>query len=416
MRRTALTICIALAIAGLQAATAFGATIWAVGDGGDGFPNDDAVASMIENRGAFDRFLYLGDIYETGTPQEWANYYHPSFGRFKPITSPTPGNHDFPNAIGGYDGYFGAQAPQNGGHWYSLDVGGWHLVSLNSEESTSGDSPQVKWLRADLAKYPGTCTIAFFHRPRYSAAPAGGDYRLDPLWAALKDHGVAILNGHHHDYQRLISPSYPDLTEFVVGTGGHFFHTVNASDTRLRAYEDAKYGALRMSLGFGRMDFQFITLDGATEDSGSIPCTPHTSTPPNGAPTAAFNYSPSSPRSGERTSFSSTSSDPDGTIASTLWDLDNDGKYDDGSGPTASWTYNKDGTRKIRLKVTDNGGATKTVSRDVRIYKTAPSNAKPVAALQFSGPALPGAPRLRCLLYTSPSPRDISGSRMPSSA
>ena len=51
--------------------------------------------------------------------------------------------------------------------------------------------------------------------------------------------------------------------------------------------------------------------------------------------------------------FTSTSSDPEGPIQSTLWDFDNDGEYDDGTGTQATWQFSKSGSNTVRLKVVD---------------------------------------------------------------
>jgi PKD repeat protein len=59
----------------------------------------------------------------------------------------------------------------------------------------------------------------------------------------------------------------------------------------------------------------------------------------NRKPTATFNISPASPKSGDQITFTSTSTDPDGTIASYAWDLDNDGNFDDASTATAKTTF-----------------------------------------------------------------------------
>jgi uncharacterized repeat protein (TIGR01451 family) len=48
--------------------------------------------------------------------------------------------------------------------------------------------------------------------------------------------------------------------------------------------------------------------------------------------------------------------DPDGTIVSYEWDLDDDGEFDDATGPTPSYTWNSEYTGNISLKVTDNDG------------------------------------------------------------
>jgi PKD repeat protein len=53
----------------------------------------------------------------------------------------------------------------------------------------------------------------------------------------------------------------------------------------------------------------------------------------------------------------SSSSDPDGTIASYAWDLDGDGQYDDSTAQQPSFQYTTAGTYMVRLRVTDNQGA-----------------------------------------------------------
>jgi len=172
-RRLLLAVLLAMAVATGLPATAGADGVWAVGDGAVAGTEDDALAARVQAAGV-DRLLYLGDVYERGTASDYRQNYDPSWGRFKAIISPTPGNHEWGNRAVGYDPYWGALAPRTGdGHWYSFNHAGWHFVSLNSEEDTSSASAQVAWLRADLARYPGTCTVAFWHRPRYSGRAGG---------------------------------------------------------------------------------------------------------------------------------------------------------------------------------------------------------------------------------------------------
>ena len=256
-------------------------TVWAVGDGANEGRDDDVLAARIQREGV-DHFLYLGDVYETGTPREFADYYHPSFGRFKSITSPTPGNHEWPNRDEGYDPYWGPRVrqPGGGGHYYSLDVGGWHVVSLNSEDPDSIPT-QRAWLDQDLARYPGTCTIALWHRPRYNAGAHGEAAEMDPLYQALSGRAVAVLTGHDHNYQRF--PPFRGVAQFVVGSGGRDHYAVDESDRRLAASNDTAFGALRLELGQTGMRYEFVRSDGARLDSGGLPCQPHapaTTAPP----------------------------------------------------------------------------------------------------------------------------------------
>jgi hypothetical protein len=277
IRHAVLLALVALAAALAPARPAAAQTIWAVGDGADSGTEDDDLAGRIQGSGV-DRLLYLGDVYETGTALEYANYYDPGFGRMKAITSPTPGNHEWDNRAQGYDPYWGPGVLQpDGGHYYSFDLGGFHFVSLNSEENTATGSPQANWLRRDLASYPGTCTIAFEHRPRWSSGPQWNTVSLQPLWSALRGHAVALLSGHAHNYQRHFP--YQGITQFVVGTGGHEVSGPDPYDPRIARSLGGVVGALRIRLALGGLSYDFIDVDGRTLDRGLLECKPHVPTP-----------------------------------------------------------------------------------------------------------------------------------------
>ena len=99
----------------------------------------------------------------------------------------------------------------------------------------------------------------------------------------------------------------------------------------------------------------------------------------NRSPTAAFDMSPSNPAVGETTTFTSRSSD-DGTIAAEEWDLDNDGAFDDASGPVASAAYDTEGPRRVSLRVTDDLGAVSTWMVDFLVGPGAAAPPAPPAA------------------------------------
>ncbi len=267
---TVVALAVALVLALGPASSAQATTIWAVGDGAVPGSADDDTAARIQAEGDFRRLLYLGDVYETGTAFEFATNYQSSFGRFKAKTSPTPGNHDWPNHPLGYDPYWGPQAPRNGGHFYSFDLGGWHIVSLNTQEPIGSGSAQLAWLRGDLARHPGDCTIAFFHRPRYNAGEHGSDPSLGALWSTLSGHAVAALSGHDHNYQRFRRRH--GVVQFVVGTGGRERYSVDESHRRLKASDDRHFGALRLRLESGSARYTFVRKSGRRGDSGSLSC------------------------------------------------------------------------------------------------------------------------------------------------
>jgi large repetitive protein len=93
----------------------------------------------------------------------------------------------------------------------------------------------------------------------------------------------------------------------------------------------------------------------------------------NRPPTAGFGFSPTSPKTLEPVTFTSTSTDPDGSIDSYAWDLDNDGQYDDASGPSAERSFPVAGNYTVKLRVTDSNGATDTATKVVSALNQAPT-------------------------------------------
>jgi hypothetical protein len=69
--------------------------------------------------------------------------------------------------------------------------------------------------------------------------------------------------------------------------------------------------------------------------------------------------------------FTSTSTDADGTIASQAWDLDGDGEYDDATGATAERSFAEAGDHRVALLVTDDEGLEAGVERTVKVTAAA---------------------------------------------
>ena len=220
--------------------------------------------------------LTLGDhTYPHGKAKEFADCYGPTWGAFKDRTWPAPGNHEYytPKAEP-YFAYFGERA---GRGYYSLDMQGWHIVSLDSNLAPIEHAAQIAWLRADLASHPARCTLAFWHHPLYSSGGHGNVAAMHDAWALLYRAGAElVLSGHDHDYERF-APQDADgrldqargIRQFVVGTGGAyptpFLLTVAHSELR----DSSRTGVLRLRLLDGGYEWEFMPA--GTLPAGAVP-------------------------------------------------------------------------------------------------------------------------------------------------
>lgn len=93
----------------------------------------------------------------------------------------------------------------------------------------------------------------------------------------------------------------------------------------------------------------------------------NTPPPANVPPSASFVAFPGAPLTGDPVTLVSTSSDPDGPIASQLWDLNGDGIFADASGPTATTSFKTAGPHTVSLRVTDARGASAVASRTLTV-------------------------------------------------
>jgi Concanavalin A-like lectin/glucanases superfamily/PKD domain len=103
----------------------------------------------------------------------------------------------------------------------------------------------------------------------------------------------------------------------------------------------------------------------------------------NQPPSAGFTMSPSPARRGDTVTFDgSGSTDPGGSIARYEWDLDGDGtlETDSGANPVVTRVYPDEATLDVRLRVTDDGGATDLTVRTLEVF----GNRAPTAALAVS--------------------------------
>jgi hypothetical protein len=254
-------------------------------------PQDYLTADLIE---AIDGdVMTFGDNTQVnGNEQEFNDCYNPSWGVFKDRTHPSPGNHDYntSNATPYYN-YFGVD------EYYSYDLGSWHIISLNSEIDISAGSAQLQWLEADLDSHQTVCSMAYWHRPRFTSGLSHpSNPALGPIWDILYAHGVDIvLNGHVHLYERF-APQNPQgradtqgIREFVVGTGGGGSLVGYSPIDNSEVINNETYGVIKLTLHSDSYNWEFIPIEGFTfTDSGSYLC----SVPPV-LPTSTFTPIPS---------------------------------------------------------------------------------------------------------------------------
>ncbi len=271
-------------------------------NGGDGTATKchmKATSAVLQNLLAtsnLQRILAIGDTqYQCGGLEAFNQSYGPTWGQssLKAITSPVPGEQEYLTSGGtgcsatpggGYFSYFGSAAGDPSKGYYSFDVGAWHIIALNSVCRNVGGcgltSPEYTFLQADLAAHPTTCTLAYWHHPRFASSKSGGSKVTAKFWDALYAAGAeVVLNGNQHFYERF-APQTPSqvassdgIREFVVGTGGKSLAKFATVQPNSEVRGNSAYGVLELTLHPTSYDWQFIPEAGNTfADSGTTTC------------------------------------------------------------------------------------------------------------------------------------------------
>jgi len=244
-------------------------------------------SNLFVGNPAITAVLPLGDEqYEDGLLSEFQNSYDLSWGRALGKSHPVPGNHEYASGSNGngYFAYFGARAGTAGRGWYSFNVGQWHLIALNSNCSAVGgcgsSSPQVTFLKNDLAAHHPACTLAYWHHARFSSGPNGNLAAYDAIWKVLYSHHVdVVLSGHDHVYERyaLQTPAQArdpkhGIREFVVGTGGRSLDQFTGSFTNGQFRQRSQFGILKLTLHPHRYEWRYVSATKHVLDSGATAC------------------------------------------------------------------------------------------------------------------------------------------------
>ncbi len=228
--------------------------------------NGDTLTSNLILALAPAKVLTFGDnAYQDGTASQFNQFYDPTWGRFKNITEPAPGNHDHhTSGASGYENYFGVQS----GVARSFVVGDWLLVSMDSDTNISGQSSQLNNI---LSADNHLCELLYWHHPRWSSGEHGSSAATASWWNVAYNHGVdLILNGHDHNYERFgrvntQNQSDPlGIREIVVGTGGTNTRAFKApiANSQKRLTGNANWGVIDLELTATRYDAQFRRATG----------------------------------------------------------------------------------------------------------------------------------------------------------
>lgn len=267
-------------------------TVLAVGDG----PSNNNTANAVANRiAAVDPplFLFLGDIYDTGTFTENRNHYGISamdapgsgtlWGATADITQPTLGNHEAANNTDWRD------------YWHrrplftTFTFGGVLFLDVNSNQKMTATSAQYQFIQSAITD-PGapSCVVTFWHTPAISGSVIKGKER--DMWGLLANNGGDLLvTGHHHsmaEYKPLDADFNAEtagahMVQLISGAGGFNLGGAlnDSTGNRIAWSQGLMAGLVALTLnGAGgggtatSISWTFEDVNGANLRSSSVDC------------------------------------------------------------------------------------------------------------------------------------------------
>ncbi|WP_308102676.1 discoidin domain-containing protein [Lentzea sp. CC55] len=231
-----------------------------------------------------DHILTVGDNqYDSGTLSEFKAHYDKSWGRYKSITHPATGNHEWEDGLNGYKAYFGAQAYPAGKPYYSWEAGEFHFVSFDSQKlyDTGDDSTQLNWLKADLAANTKPCVVGYWHHPRFNSGEYGDKSVMAPLWNAFADAKAdLVLSGHDHHYERLkplgksgAVDTTNGMRAAIVGIGGDYLYKDVTPRAGVEKWFADSHGVMKITLSGRTYSWEVIDTAGTVRDkAGPFTC------------------------------------------------------------------------------------------------------------------------------------------------
>jgi hypothetical protein len=248
--------------------------VFALGDGADGSPASTALAEYIKAQNPA-RFFYLGDVYQSGTADEFARNYEPLYGSMAGITDPVIGNHESGNRSTGYYPYWqekrGWTQEQAKHRSYVDAASGRQIIAYSSEEDMTAEG---EWVGDEVAKHAGTCRIVMAHKGRHVVLDSAHDDNpgQESVWSRIIDKTAINLVAHNHIYG-LLEP-IDGVTVIVSGAGGHNLRPLGTQHHTVTAAKTGVATVTKLVLRRGAADFSQVDSTGTVYDSGTITCTP----------------------------------------------------------------------------------------------------------------------------------------------
>jgi hypothetical protein len=251
-----------------------------VGDTGwCGSPVMAQLARLMQQLGG--DILFAGDLaYDSGTIEEFRRCFDPAFGRFRSRFWAVPGNHEYmtPNA-NGYFSYFGDRAGPTRSGFYSLRIGGWQVLMLNSNVPMVRNSPQLAWVQNELTGSSARCTLAVMHHPFDSSGPNGPNTNQRDLWELMYQRNVdVVVSAHDHIYERFApmdasirSDPARGIRLFISGGGGAPPYQRARQALRSEMMVSTN-GLLRLKLDIALYEWEYVGANGNVVDRGLNIC------------------------------------------------------------------------------------------------------------------------------------------------
>jgi hypothetical protein len=149
-----------------------------------------------------------------------------------------------------------------GGERYELRYGPLQVVALGLR----GDAGDVAFARRALARPGPLARLVTVHQPLKEGNPL-----LGVIGAADV---TAVIAGHLHAYERRVRPEAPGVPFLTVGTGGGPRNEERTPRSDDAVVHLAEFGLLRVRLGAGRAEYEFLDVDGEVRDRFTAPLAP----------------------------------------------------------------------------------------------------------------------------------------------